>query len=78
MVRKISALNKKVNDLRNLMEVVLDANPFTQPITILQTGAASAGSSKCMGFFHKLYDISGKYVCFYTRSFKQVLVTRQP
>ena len=51
MVRKISSLNKKINDLRNLMEVVLDANPFTQPITIQQTGAASAGSSKCMGFF---------------------------
>ena len=75
MVRKISALNKKINDLRNLMEVVLDANPFTHPITIQQTGAVSAGSSKCMGFFHKLYDISGKYVCFYTSSFKQALVT---
>ena len=48
MAREISTLNRKIDDLRNLMEVVLDANQFTQPVTTHQTHAVSVGSSKCV------------------------------
>lgn len=61
MVREISTLNKKIDDLRNLMEVVLDVNQFTQPVTTQQTNAVSVGSSKCMGLIHKLYHLSRKH-----------------
>ena len=64
MVREISTLNKKIDDLRNLMKVVLDANEFTQPVTTQQRNAVSVGSSKYKGIIHKLCDISREQVCF--------------
>ena len=46
------------------MEIVLDANQFTQPVTTQQTHAVSAGSSKCVWIIHKINAISRKQVCF--------------
>nr|XP_022344499.1 E3 ubiquitin-protein ligase NEURL1-like isoform X2 [Crassostrea virginica]XP_022344500.1 E3 ubiquitin-protein ligase NEURL1-like isoform X2 [Crassostrea virginica] len=48
MAREISTLNRKIDDLRNLMEVVLDANQFTQPVTTQQTHAVSVGSNNAL------------------------------
>ena len=61
----LSRLNEEVNELRHIMEVILDANRFTQPSPSQQTGARSDTSGNCMQYLPKIgpsYMISVKII----------------
>ena len=50
----LSRLNEEVNELRQIMEVFLDSNRFTQPSPSQQTGARSDTSGNCMQYLPKI------------------------
>ena len=50
----LSQLNAEVTELRHIMEVILDANRFSQPSTSHQTITSSGTSGNCMQLLPKI------------------------